>query len=170
MGHLLMIRRLLRVIPVLALMTLAACVTVPAEAAVTEFQLRDMQANGGIYDSNAHLGKPMVIEFFFNSCPYCNDNVPNVKQLVSEYHPDKAQVVEVSIDDERSEYDKWIAKHHPTIPVLDGSDQVLTRWFGVRGYPTTVVLDKNHNLIWKTSGVWSSATKVRIRAYLDANQ
>ncbi len=144
--------------------------TVPAEAAVTEFQLRDMQANGGIYDSNAYMGKPMVIEFFFNGCPYCNDNVVNVKRLTDEYYPSKAQVVEVSVDDERSEYDRWIAKHHPITPVLDGSDEVLTRWFGVRGYPTTVVLDKNHNLLWKTSGVWNSATRARIRTLLDQNQ
>lgn len=165
-----LIRPLLTAVLAVAPLTLAACVTVPAEAAPTEFQLHDMQANGGLYDSNAYLGKPMVIEFYFAGCPACNTNAPKVHDLVSEVYPQFAQVVEVSIDDERSDYDYWINKWHPITPVLDGSDRVLTRWFGVTAYPTTVVLDKDHNMIFKTVGVWSIATRNRIRNLIDQNQ
>lgn len=153
-----------------ALVAPLSCVSIPADAAPANFRLQDMQPNGGMYDSNAFLGDPMVIEFYFNGCPYCNTNAPNVKELAAANHPRKAQVIEVSVDEDRVEYDKWFAKHHPMIPVLNGSDEALTRFFGVSSYPSTVVLDKNHNLLFKTVGVWSQATKTRIQRLIDQNQ
>lgn len=146
--------------------------TVPAEAAPTSFRLTDMQANGGMYDSAAYIGKPMVIEFYFNGCPYCDTNVPNFERMVSANHPAKAQVISISPDEDRSDYDAWIRRHRPTTPVLNGSanDGEVIRFFGVSGYPTVVVLDKNHNMIYKKSGVWSQATSAHIQRLIDGQQ
>lgn len=144
--------------------------TVPAQAAPANFQLHDERAIGGIYDSNAYLGKPMVIEFYFNGCIYCNQNVVNYERLVTANYPLKAEFVSVSIDDDRGEYDSWIRKYHPVTPLLNGSDTVLADFFGIRSYPTAVVLDKEHNLLFRTVGVWTQAVQARIQRAIEENQ
>lgn len=158
-------------VAMLAAFALTACVTVPADAAPANFQLHDMQPNGGVYDSNAYLGKPMVIEFYFNGCHYCNDNVRNFDVIVASNYPAKAQVISVSVDEDRSEYDAWIRNHHPITPLLnDSANEEVIGFFGVHSYPTAVVLDKNHNLLFRTVGVWTQATQARIQRLINENQ
>lgn len=145
------------------------CVSWPANAAPVHFQLQDMNAQGGRYDSAAHAGKPMVLEFYFNGCPYCDQNAPNVKALASEWHGDNAQVLDVSIDCDLGDYSAWMHRHGPTWPVLNDCDgEALAQSLGVSSYPTTIVLDKNHNRVWSSVGVWSAAKKAKIRQLLAA--
>lgn len=145
------------------------CVTL-APAEPIHFSLTDMQPAGGMYDSAGQAGKPIVIEFYFESCPYCNQNAGNVKSLAAEWHGEKAQVIEVGVDCDRSDYDKWIRRHAPIVPVLKDCDgDSLAQRLGVSSYPTTIVLDKNHNRVYATAGVWSAAKKQKIRLLLQEN-
>jgi peroxiredoxin len=156
---------------IIAVMAMAsACVTIPAEAAPANFQLHDMQANGGLYDSNAHMGQQMVLEFYFNGCPACEQNAPKLAQVAQRWRPAGVEVVEVSIDCDRSDYDAWLGRHHQTWPILNDCDRNLAHFFGVSAYPTTVVLKKDHELAWKTVGVWSQATQARIEQILRQGQ
>lgn len=155
---------LIRLFMLAVLPWLVACVTWPASAAPVHFSLMDMSADGGRYDSAGQLGKPIVIEFYFNACPYCDQNAPNVKALQVERHGATAQIVEVSIDCDLSDYAAWMRRHPPGGPVLNDCDgEALAQSLGVSSFPTTIVLDKNHNRLWSSVGVWSSAKKAKIR-------
>lgn len=145
---------------------LVGCVTL-ATAEPVHFRLQDMGGQGGRYDSAAHLGKPMVLEFYFYGCHFCRDNAPNVKAMSAEWHGDRAQVVEISIDCELSDYAAWLARYAADGPVLNDCDgDALAQSLGVSSYPTTIVLDKDHKRVWASTGVWSSAKKARIRQLL----
>lgn len=138
-----------------------ACVTF-GEAKAVEFELVNENNGGALYNSEYHLGRPMVLEFYFNGCPACGRNSANVKRLADAYHGHRAQIVEVSIDCDASDYDAWIRRHDPHWPVLNDCNRRLARNQGVASYPTTVVLDSQHRVIYRTIGVWSQATYARI--------
>ena len=145
------------------------CVSWPAGAAPVHFTLMDMRDPGGMYDSAGHKDKPMVLEFYFNGCPYCDQNAPNVKALAAEWHGLNAQVLDISIDCDASDFDAWIRRHRPTWPVLKDCDgEALAQQLGVTSYPTTIVLDRNHVRVWSSVGVWSAAKKQKIRQLLAA--
>jgi peroxiredoxin len=109
---------------------------------------------------------PIVIEFYFAGCTACQANAENVKSLATKFHGAKAQVVELSIDCEADVYSQWINAHSPFWPVLNGCERDLPNKLGIRSYPTTVVLNAQHEMVYRTVGVWSSQTRQRIETHL----
>lgn len=144
----------------------------PVPTVQVEFSLpNENTPNRDAYDSTLQAaGLPVLIEFYFAACSACNDNADNFRELVEEFHGAQAQLVEVSIDDRAASYTAWIERHGATHPVLNGSDGELTRQLGVQRYPTTVVLDENHEVVWRHVGVWSAAVKARLRLMLQTRQ
>ncbi len=140
----------------------SACVTVPAIGAPVEFGLSDVNGEDALYNSLDHAGKPMILDFYFASCPACQRNEPNVKAAVAQFHGDGGQVVQVSIDCEREEWDGWIDRYDVTSPVLNDCERGFAERLGVRSYPTTIVLDANHDIAYRFVGVWSASAKRRI--------
>ncbi len=149
-------------------LAVAGCVTTPPVVGPVGFALQDMNASGEVWDSAAAAGMPVAIEFYFNGCPACERNAANVKRLAQARHGETAKVVEVSIDCDGGDYADWIRRHGSSWPVLNGCDRELTRRLGVSAYPTTVVLDRDHSVLFTTVGVWSAATYRRIDAALAA--
>lgn len=113
--------------------------------------------------------KVLVIEAYFNTCPYCNDNAANVDDLAEEFsHELRLKVVDVGIDRKTSDYQAWISKHNPNHPVLMDSNKKLISQLGTSSYPSTYVIDCQGNVKFRSVGVWSSLTKERIKAAIDA--
>lgn len=135
--------------------------------ALTPFELQWMnhESPGTLYKSSEHANPVLVIEAFFDNCPYCDDNAPNVDALAEEYaNEPRVQVLDVGRDTVDSEYENWIAKHHPNHPVLKDAERFVLKQLAVTGYPTTAVVDCNGNVLYRTTSVWSASKKAQIRA------
>ncbi len=132
-----------------------------------DFVLRDMK-NGGNFNSADHEDSAYVIEFYFNTCPACNQNAENVKRLQEEFSSNpKVQIIEVSIDCEDNQYRNWIEKHSPLGPVLNGCGAELINDLNVSRFPTTYVFSPSKREAMRGMGVWSNQTYSRIKAYLN---
>lgn len=132
-----------------------------------EFELTDMRT-GEAYSSLAHPEAAYVIEFFFNSCPACNQNAGNVKRLQNEYRNNpKVQIVELSIDCDSRQYRTWIGNHAPAGPVLNGCDANIVEELGVSRFPTTYIFAPSRREAMRGQGVWRSNTYNSIKRYLD---
>lgn len=117
-----------------------------------------------IYQSSQYLDAVWVIETFFLTCPYCNDNAQNVNDLQNDFKNDeRVQILDVGIDTADSSYQEWIRKHQPNHPVLKDASRKLVRQLGTGVYPSTYVLDKNLNIVFKSTGVWGSKTSSQIK-------
>jgi thiol-disulfide isomerase/thioredoxin len=116
------------------------------------------------FDS-AKIAKPMLVEFYFNTCPACNDNADKVEMVAKEFIA-TAVVVDFGYDCKASSYESWIQKHKPKHPVLNGCDSPILD--GISGYPTTYIVDKDKKIVFKTVGTWSTSTMNTIRAKLRA--
>lgn len=87
-------------------------------------------------------GKVVVVNFWFIRCPYCIEEMPNFKKLTAAYagNPD---VVFVSLArDKAAPLQKFLAERGDFgFAVLPEMGDVA-RQFGVLGYPTTAVIDR----------------------------
>lgn len=149
------------------LSVLFGCVTTETPTALSapiSFNLPNYTDDSNLLRSDSLIGQKMVIEFYFNGCPSCNSNAQNFRSMWGQ-HGRHAQFLEVSIDCDQSDYEDWTASHDPEWPVLMDCDRVLAEGpLNVQSYPTTVVVDRNHNVIYRTSGVWNTAKKRAISA------
>ncbi|NBX76083.1 MAG: TlpA family protein disulfide reductase [Proteobacteria bacterium] len=131
------------------------------------FQLPWMNAQGeGVisYNSQEYQDAVWVIETYFLGCPYCNDNAPKVNSLQNYFKNDeRVQILDVGIDKKDSDYAEWIRRHNPNHPVLKDSARLLAKQLGTSVYPSTYVLDKNLNVVFKSSGDWSSKVETQIK-------
>lgn len=138
---------------------------------IPHFQLPWVNAaseSGSVYKSQEYQDAVWVVETFFLGCPYCNDNAPNVNALKNHFKNDeRVQILDVGIDKADSDYAEWIRRHKPNHPVLKDANRALVRQLGTTTYPSTYVLDKNLNVVFKSAGVWSSKTEAQIKTAVE---
>lgn len=127
------------------------------------FKLEDMR-NGTVVDSAA-TKHPMLIEFYYNTCPACNTNAQYVEKVGIEF-TNKVLTVDFGYDCKKTSYDAWIARHRPSHPVLNGCNSPIFDDLDIGAYPTTVIVDKNKNIVFKTIGTWSNTEMNAIRQKL----
>lgn len=97
-------------------------------------------------------GKYVLIDFWASWCGPCRRENPNVVRLYEKYKDKGFDVLGVSLDTNK---DKWVAAikkdklawHH--ISDLKGWSSQLSKPYGVRGIPYTVLIDKEGNIIGK---------------------
>jgi peroxiredoxin len=146
----------------LAAFALSACQTFAEPAGPIGFDLYDVNDANADYRSADYAGKPILLDFYFAACPACQRNHGNVHAAAEEFHGADGQVAEISIDCEQEEWDSWIDRYSISTPVLNDCDRVLAERLGVRSYPTTIVLGRDHNVAYRFVGVWTAAAKARI--------
>jgi peroxiredoxin len=144
--------------------------TAVSYGAISSFELPQMnhKSVGTIYKSVEHQNAVLVIEAYFNGCPYCNENAPNVDHLASSYSDNKrVQVLDVGVDRSDSEYEAWIEAHHPNHPVLKDAKRVLIKQLGTTGYPSTYVLNCRGDVVYEASGLWEDGVELEIQKAID---
>lgn len=111
---------------------------------------------------NAHL----LIEFYFNGCPACNQNAPKIEKIGKEFHGEKTKILEIGVDCEAEEYAEWMKKHPPSGLILNSCDGTIQDELGVNGYPTSFIFDCSGKQLFKHVGVWSSSAAEQARKIL----
>ncbi len=132
---------------------------------VLPFQAPLVKDTSVVYDSNNHDGL-FLIEFVKWNCEYCHINEKNFSEMSKKFP--NVETIEI-INDYQSNASKWYQKYKPTWPLLWDKNGELTEKFNVYGVPATFIVDKNGNIIYRTSGVWNSITKQEIDYYLKSH-
>lgn len=148
-----------------------ACAVDPTATAsrqsVSPFELPNMNDGGALYKSADHPGV-YLFESYFLSCPYCNDNAPNVHVMAKQYDmAPLVHVIDLGIDRSDGQYATWISRHNPEHPVLKDASRVVTNQLGTSGYPSAYVVNCNMEIVYKTTGVWEEDVKEEIRSAIN---
>ena len=106
----------------------------------------------GSFDLSEHEGKPVVINFWFPSCPPCRAEIPNFEHAYSTLGaPGTDQVVFVGVQavgfDTAADGLEFLGKmdaNYPAIPDVGGSIHIA---YQITAAPTTFFLDKDHNVL-----------------------
>jgi peroxiredoxin len=144
-----------------------SCVIIPDRfSGILPVSLPQMNAEqpGTVFSTDSIKNGVVVVEAYFNTCPYCNMNAPAVAALADSYKDNSRVVVlDVGIDRNDSDYSNWIAKHHPNHPVLKDSQRQLVKKLGTTSYPSTYVLNCHGDIVAKTVGQWSQTEQATIQ-------
>ncbi len=114
------------------------------------FDARDMDGNP--LDLTRAKGKIIVLNFWFINCGPCRREIPELNALVDSFK-NKDQVLFVALAlDVRKELETFLAKMPFKYSVVSDAGSIVAQ-YGVRLYPTHVILDTEGKVYFHTSGL-----------------
>ena len=109
----------------------------------------------GNFDLAELAGQPVVVNFWFPSCPPCRAEMPDLQEAYTEFKDRGVQFVgiqQLGIDskDDAIAFLEEVGVEYPNIPDENAAIQLEYR---ILSYPTTVFLDSNHDIAKKWNGL-----------------
>jgi len=110
--------------------------------------------NGGEFNSEEFIGMPLVINFWYPSCPPCAKELPTLVKFDNqdEYKVKFLGIVHNSLVDKKEDSIRLIDKFNIKYQNIYDENGDLVNDFNVLGFPTTLFFDKNHKLSKKWTG------------------
>jgi cytochrome c biogenesis protein CcmG/thiol:disulfide interchange protein DsbE len=98
---------------------------------------------GDLLDLAAFKGQVVYLDFWASWCAPCRDSFPWMNRLQGELGHDGLVVIAVNVDRERTDADRFLREHPTQFRIVYDPDGLLPEKFGVRGMPTSFVIDRN---------------------------
>lgn len=115
-----------------------------------DFTLKDIQGNE--FSLASMKGKYVILDFWGSWCGWCIKGLPDMKEA---YRKHKNEVVFVGIDCNDTE-EKWkaaVVEHGiPWVNVRNTGQPDVAVMYGVSGYPTKIVIDRQGNILKRMVG------------------
>jgi thiol-disulfide isomerase/thioredoxin len=125
----------------------------PALAGYENIVLVDLEGNQVRVDSLLAEG-PVVLNFWATWCRPCRVEMPHIEKIAADLASRKVHFVAVSLDarNRRTQLEKYIVKNKIKLPVYTDSKGTVAKRFKVAAIPTTVVLDTEAEISFRTKG------------------
>lgn len=88
-------------------------------------------------------GRVVYLDFWASWCAPCRYSFPWMNRLEGELGHDGLVVIAVDVDHERADADRFLRQHQAQFQIVYDPDGVLPERFGVRGMPTSFLIDRN---------------------------
>lgn len=110
-----------------------------------DFTLKTIE--GKDFSLSSLKGKYVVLDFWGSWCGWCIKGFPEMKKAY-EAHKSKIEFVGVDCNDKETKWKKAVAEHQlPWINVYNAGNPDVAIMYGVSGYPTKMVIDKEGKII-----------------------
>ena len=109
----------------------------------TYFKLPDI--SGGDIDLASHAGKPVLVMFFTETCPYCRKAAPFIEKVHLAYTKKGLNVVGICIQDD-PEAPRGFARDLATTFSLAYKGRKIYKDYKAQGVPFIYLLDRNHEI------------------------
>ena len=141
-----------RVVFVFLLLVLVAGV-LPAICAYDKIILRDMKGERTYVDSLLTEG-PVVLNFWATWCRPCRVEMPHLQKIQKDLESRGVHFAAISVDarNRKSSLETFIKKNEITLPVYRDPEGTLAKRFKVMAIPTTIVLDQDAEIYYRTKG------------------
>jgi peroxiredoxin len=121
-----------------------------------DFTLKDV-LQGQDYSLSQFRGKVVMINFFTFFCGPCRDEMPDLSKIYQEYKGQGLQTIGIALSSDPTQIRFLVKQLGLTYPVLSGTDKVSEAYGNVVVVPTTVLIDKQGNIVEKIEGTRSKA-------------
>jgi thiol-disulfide isomerase/thioredoxin len=98
---------------------------------------------GELLDLAAFRGKVVYLDFWASWCAPCRESFPWMNRLQGELGHDGLLVIAVNVDRERAAADRFLREHPAQFRIVYDPDGTLPERYGVRGMPTSFLIDRN---------------------------
>ena len=120
--------------------------------AAPDFQLEDM--DGEKYSLESYRGKVVILNFWATWCPPCRREIPSMEALYQTFKDEAFAILAIN---------EWETEDHvfafmgelpvePGFPILFDPDSEVAQSFGVKGLPTTLLLDTQGKIVYRAVG------------------
>lgn len=95
-------------------------------------------------------GKYVLLDFWASWCAPCLKEVPNLKKIYAQYHPQGFEILSVSLDDKKENWTNAIEKHDlnwQQVSSLKGWKCPVVRLYNVSGIPAMFLIDKEGRIV-----------------------
>lgn len=100
--------------------------------------------DGQLVTHDSLRGRAVLVNVWATWCAPCRVEMPALQQIADQYAKDGLVVLGLSVDrGPASEVDAFLAERDITYPVAIVDDRTIAALGGVRGYPTSFLLDRN---------------------------
>jgi cytochrome c biogenesis protein CcmG/thiol:disulfide interchange protein DsbE len=98
---------------------------------------------GDVLELTALKGQVVYLDFWASWCAPCRESFPWMNRLQGELGPDGLVVIAVNVDRQRADADRFLREHPAQFRIVYDADGLLPEKFGVRGMPTSFLIDRN---------------------------
>ena len=105
-------------------------------------------------------GKVVVLDFWGTWCPPCVDSIPSLRTMHKKYSKEPSFVLlGISSDREEEVWKEFTEKNKMTWPQFRDHDRRIHRAFGIRAFPTYIVIDHEGIVRFTSTGAsWEGST------------
>lgn len=138
-----------------------------AGKAAPELVMTDMQ--GKTIKLSGLRGKTVLLDFWATWCGPCRADGPSLDKLYRKYGDRNLTIIGISVNEERSIVQKFIAEHPHSYPIALTTENEMPRPYQVGVFPTYMVIDSEGKLAFATEGEkgFSELRKLLKKAGLD---
>ncbi len=140
----------------------------PSGTDPVEIILKDL--NGNPVRLSGFRGKIVFLNFWTTWCPSCRVEMPAMEKLHQKLKDKAFVMVAVNIQETRDQVKRFYANLKLTFTTLMDATGEVAAGFGIRGIPTTLILDKTGRVIGGIQGVrdWEGKKSIALFEHLIA--
>jgi thiol-disulfide isomerase/thioredoxin len=112
-------------------------------------------------------GKVTIVDFCASWCAPCKASFAVYDRLAAAYGPRGLTIVAVSVDQNESDYRRFVRRLRPSFPVLDDAGQKLVARVAVPTMPTSYLLDRTGRVRFVHAGFHGAATERQLKSEIE---
>ncbi|HEU4770447.1 MAG TPA: redoxin domain-containing protein [Pyrinomonadaceae bacterium] len=107
-------------------------------------------------------GKVILLDFWGTWCPPCVESIPDLRNLHKKYSKEPSfMLIGISSDGDEDVWREFTAKNKMIWPQYRDKDHKIRRAFGIRAFPTYIIIDHEGIVRYQSVGMsWSRAASL----------
>jgi len=122
----------------------------PARAAAPAWNAADLEGRG--WDSQAVRGRAVLLNFWASWCEPCRSEMPTLQQLAEFHGVQRLAVLAINFKEPQASAARFARNTALSLPVLLDPQGTVAKAWGVKVFPTTVLIDRNGQPRWRVRG------------------
>jgi peroxiredoxin len=95
-------------------------------------------------------GKVVVLNFWYVGCGPCHVEIPSLNKLVENYQGKEIEFIAIALT-EKEKLESFLKKNPFSYHIIPNGEE-LVRKFGVKLFPTHIIIDQEGNIAYTSSG------------------